>query len=72
MYGRVRALAREYRKGDGRAVIIRRDTFARWLEVDPVLDDREVVWITDSPFLKVGDGLRKFSELPSWGPHEPD
>lgn len=52
----------------------RGDTLANWLRVDPVLHEREVVLVaTDSAKAdeyncrKVGDGKRKFSELPLLG-----
>ena len=52
----------------------RGDTLANWLRVDPVLHEREVVLVaTDSAKTdeydcrKVGDGKRKFSELPLLG-----
>lgn len=65
----MKLLARE-RDTDEKGVIgvLRRDTLENWLAHDPVLADREVVWCFDVPWLKVGDGHSRFSELPWWMP----
>lgn len=41
----------------------RRDTKARWLEIDPVLMEGEIGFETDTHNGKVGDGVSKYSEL---------
>lgn len=41
----------------------RRDTRARWLEIDPVLMEGEIGFETDTHNGKVGDGISKYSEL---------
>lgn len=41
----------------------RRDTRARWLEIDPVLLEGEIGFETDTHNGKVGDGVSKYSEL---------
>lgn len=53
---------------------LRGDTLANWLKYDPVLMEREVALIASNPskpkvydLKKVGDGTRKFSELPMLG-----
>jgi len=42
---------------------IRRDTLANWLSVDPVLADGEIAYIKNTNSVKIGDGIKKFSEL---------
>jgi hypothetical protein len=42
---------------------IRRDTLANWLSVNPVLADGEIAYIKNTNSVKIGDGIKKFSEL---------
>ena len=42
---------------------IRRDTTAHWLAADPVIHDGEPVLDTTLNLMKIGDGVKKFSEL---------
>lgn len=53
---------------------LRGDTLANWLAVDPILSDREQVLVATDPLQpkvydskKVGDGTKKFSQLPMLG-----
>lgn len=41
----------------------RGDTRAKWLEVDPILSEREFAIETDTRQFKIGDGVLKYSEL---------
>ena len=47
--------------------IIRQGDVTEWLEVDPILLDRELVCVNgivkNEPWFKIGDGKSKFSEL---------
>lgn len=52
-------------------ILLRGDTKANWLSVDPVLYEREVVIETDGNLFKVGDGVKKYSELPYINEGEP-
>ena len=45
---------------------VRRDTQANWLSADPILLNGELGIVTDQAQLKVGDGVTKFSLLPSY------
>ena len=46
----------------------RRDTSARWAEVNPILLDGEVGYVTDSQNkYKLGDGVRRWNDLPLQG-----
>lgn len=50
----------------------RGDTEEAWLAEDPVIQDREFVLMkkaeadTNWAFIKIGDGVHKYSELPLW------
>ncbi len=44
-------------------VIVRRDTAARWEEVNPVLEADEIGYETDTDIFKVGDGIREWVDL---------
>ncbi len=41
----------------------RRGTEARWLEVDPILLDGEIAFVKDKNYIKIGDGIKTFSQL---------
>ena len=42
---------------------VRRDTAANWLAVNPVLQDGEIGYETDTRRLKIGDGITAWSGL---------
>jgi len=44
-------------------VVVRRDTAARWEEVNPVLDADEIGYETDTDIFRVGDGIRQWVDL---------
>ncbi len=48
-------------------VLGRRDTLARWTENDPIPMAGELVIATDVSRMKLGDGKRRFTELPFIG-----
>ena len=49
-------------------VQFRRDTSARWAEVNPILLDGEVGYVTDGQNkYKLGDGVRRWNDLPLQG-----
>ena len=43
--------------------IVRRDTAARWEEVNPVLDADEIGYETDTDIFSIGDGIRQWVDL---------
>ena len=47
---------------------LRRDDFAAWNLANPVLADGEVGFCRDLEYLKIGDGVRTWSELPIHAP----
>jgi hypothetical protein len=47
-------------------VLVRRDTAARWEEVNPVLEADEIGYETDTDIFKVGDGIRQWVDLKSY------
>ena len=47
----------------GYKILHRGDTAANWAINDPVISARELVIETDTQSLKIGDGVKKYSEL---------
>lgn len=45
--------------------VVRHAIDVDWLNVNPVPDQGEVIYVTDKNTLKVGDGIHKYSELPA-------
>jgi len=45
--------------------VVRNSTDREWLNVNPVPDKGELVYVTDTNTLKVGDGLTHYADLPS-------
>lgn len=43
---------------------LRADIEVNWLNVDPVIGNAEPVWTKDRKQLRIGDGIRRYSELP--------
>ena len=43
--------------------LVRRDTAARWEEVNPVLEADEIGYETDTDIFRVGDGIREWVDL---------
>lgn len=43
---------------------IRRDTSARWTEINPLLMEGKMGWETDTRKAKMGDGITKWNDLP--------
>lgn len=43
---------------------IRRDTLQNWSTNNPVIADGEIIWITGTEIFKIGDGTKRFNELP--------
>jgi hypothetical protein len=50
----------------------RRDTAARWAQVNPVLSDGEPGFEKDTGQLKVGDGTTVWVDLKYFVPHDPN
>jgi hypothetical protein len=50
----------------GVQALVRRDTAARWEEVNPVLKADEIGYETDTDIFKVGDGIREWVDLRSY------
>lgn len=44
---------------------LRRGYEAKWIEVNPILEAGEPGWAIDTHTLKIGDGILKWTELPS-------
>lgn len=44
---------------------LRRGYLSRWQEVNPVLAEGEPGWAIDAYILKVGDGIKRWNELPA-------
>lgn len=42
---------------------IRRDTSARWTEINPLLMEGKMGWETDTRKAKMGDGITKWNDL---------
>lgn len=42
---------------------LRRDTSARWAEINPILLEGEVGFETDTKLRKIGDGVHRWNEL---------
>ena len=53
-------------------VQLRRDTTARWKEVNPILKEGEPGYVTDKKRIKVGDGTTSWNHLPFVGLSAPD
>jgi hypothetical protein len=44
---------------------LRRGYEAKWIEVNPILEAGEPGWAIDTHTLKIGDGILRWTELPS-------
>jgi len=44
-------------------VRLRRDVEKNWLDHNPILDDGELVYVSDKEYFKIGDAKRTFKEL---------
>lgn len=47
-------------------ILLRKDTNANWSLYNPILAHGEIIYVTDTNKLKIGDGIHTFLELPEF------
>lgn len=51
---------------------VRRDAFDNWVSVNPVLQKDEIAYEVDNDVFRIGDGVRKYLDLPKYAPIKGD